>query len=328
MRFRSLLGVGTLLVCATPALALYRIDTFAGRGYGDGGPALAAAVVRPADAVSDAAGNVYFSDRGNQLVRKVDTGGTITTVAGNGSIGSAGDGGPATLANLHDPDGIALDPAEQNLYIVENLGIRLRKVDLTTGIITTVAGTGVDTGSIDGEGGDAADDLGDGGPARLASFNEPIGVAVNAAGDVFVSERSENWPSYTQHRPRIRRIDHATGIIETFAGGLDEGFNGDGLPALQSQLADPIGMQFDGAGNLYFGELGNNRIRKIAVDGDHVVTTDAGRGMFPEPNDSTQVPFDPEPIQATLASLHRPVRVALVPRGCGGPSPPGRPGYL
>src|ERR1051326_5803414 len=179
MRFRSLLGVGTLLVCATPALALYRIDTFAGRGYGDGGPALAAAVVQPADAISDAAGNVYFSDRGNELVRRVDQHGTITTVAGNGSIGSAGDGGPATLANLHDPDGIALDPAEQNLYIVENLGIRLRKVDLTTGIITTVAGTGVDTGSIDGAGGEAADDPGDGGPAPLPSFHRPTRLAAD-----------------------------------------------------------------------------------------------------------------------------------------------------
>ena len=312
----------TALVATVPAAALYRIDTFAGRGYGDGGPAIAAAVIEPSDAVTDAAGNVYFADTGEHLVRRVDAAtGTITTVAGNGAPASAGDGGPATLANLFDPEGVALDATGQTLYIVENLGARVRRVDLASGIITTLAGTGVFTGSIDGEGGDPTDDLGDGGLATAASFNQPVGVTLDADGNVYVSERSESWPDASQHRPRIRRIDHATGIITTFAGGLPEGYNGEGHPALQAQLADPIGLEFDGSGNLYFGELGNSRIRKIAADGAHVITTVAGNGSFPEPNDSTLVPFH-EGGLAVNASLHRPVRVALVPRGCGGPSTP------
>jgi len=312
LRLIALLG-GIVLAVASPAAALYRIDTFAGRGYGDGGPATAAAVVTPADAVTDAAGNVYFSDKGDALVRRVDTSGTITTVAGNGSIGSAGDGGPATLAELHDPDGVALDAAGQTLYIVENGGARVRRVDLASGVISTFAGTGTESTS--------AADIGDGGPATLAQFNQPVGVAVNTAGDVFISERDENHPAGAAHHPRIRVVDHATGIITTYAGGLVEGFNGDGHPALATALADPIGMQFDGAGNLYFGELGNNRVRKIAADGSHVVTTIAGVGMFPEPNDSTLVPFH-EGGPATAASLHRPVRLGLVPRGCGGAGTP------
>src|SRR5204862_7274585 len=89
-------------VIASPGWALYRIDTLAGRGYGDGGPALAASVIAPDDAVTDTAGNVFFSEVGNQLVRRVDANGTIMTVAGNGSPGFAGDGGPAILASLHD----------------------------------------------------------------------------------------------------------------------------------------------------------------------------------------------------------------------------------
>src|SRR5581483_6257840 len=126
----------------------------AGRGYGDGAPALAAAVIMPTDAVTDGAGNVYFTDRGDQKVRRVDPSGTITTVAGTGNPGSRGDGGQATLAELHDPDGVALDASEQHLYIAENLGFRVRRLDLTTGTIVTVAGTGFQLHSIDGEGGD------------------------------------------------------------------------------------------------------------------------------------------------------------------------------
>jgi len=126
----ALVSAVAALVAAVPARALYRIDTFAGRGYGDGGPAIAAAVIEPSDAVTDAAGNVYFADTGEHLVRRVDAAtGTITTVAGNGAPASAGDGGPATLANLFDPEGVALDATGQTLYIVENLGGRVRRVD-------------------------------------------------------------------------------------------------------------------------------------------------------------------------------------------------------
>jgi hypothetical protein len=230
-----------LLAAAAPAGALYRIDTFAGRGYGDGGPAIAAAVKEPTDAATDPAGNVYFTDRGNHLVRRVDAAtGTISTVAGNSAPGFGGDGGPAVLANLFEPDGVGLDAAGQTLYIVENAGSRLRRVDLATGIISSVAGTGVHTGNIDGEGGNPVDDLGDGGPAFNASFNQPVGVAVDAQGNVFVAERSEladRGPAraaHPSHRPRDRRH-------HDLRRRPHEGFNGDGHPALESQLADPIG---------------------------------------------------------------------------------------
>src|SRR5262249_47027575 len=191
-----------------------RIDRLAGRGYGDGGPATAAAVSAPADAAVDADGNVYFSDKGNQLIRRVDAAsGAITTVAGNGSPGFAGDGGPAILANLHDPDGVGLDSSDQHLYVVDNGGSRVRQIDLASGTITTFAGTGVVAGSIDGEGGDPSDDLGNGGPALAATFNQPIGVAVAANGDVYISERDEDHPVGAPHHPRLRRVDHATGLI-------------------------------------------------------------------------------------------------------------------
>jgi sugar lactone lactonase YvrE len=314
MHLRSVVALLAWLALARPAAALYVIDTFAGRGYGDGGPAIAAAVISPADAVTDAVGNVYFSDKGDQLVRRVEAAtGTITTVAGNGSPGSEGDGGLAVLANLHDPVGVALDPGEQQLYVVENLGARVRRVDLTTGIISTFAGTGdVSTG---------ADDIGDDGPATAAHFNQPVGVAVNADGDVFVSERDEDHPdptAFDTHHPRIRRIDHATGTISLYAGNLPEGFNGDGLAAVDTQLSDPITILFDGAGNLWIGELGNHRVRVIAAAAPHVVSTVAGTGSF----DEGPQQFSGDGGPATSAGLDQPAGIAIEPRGCGGSGAP------
>jgi sugar lactone lactonase YvrE len=309
----------SLCTLAVPARALYRIDTFAGEGYGDGGPAIAAAVVSPADAVTDSAGNVYFTDQGDQLVRRVDaTTGTITTVAGNGSPGFSGDGGPAILASLHDPDGVALDPGEQHLYVVDYTGARVRRIDLVTNVITTFAGTGVVAGSIDGEGGNPADDVGNGGPALTATFNQPIGVAVAANGDVYISERDEDHPVGVTHHPRIRRVDHTTGIITMFAGGLPEDpFNGDGKPALETSFADPIGLEFDAGGNLYVGELGNHRVRRIAA-GTTIVSTIAGTGSF----DEGPQPFSGDGGPATAAGLDRPVRFSLWPTVCGGAGGP------
>ncbi|HZP43495.1 MAG TPA: hypothetical protein VFD84_18555, partial [Candidatus Binatia bacterium] len=265
-----------LSATATAARALYRIDAFAGRGVGDGGPALAAVVVEPTDATTDAAGNVYFSDRANHRVRRVDAAtGTITTVAGNGAPADAGDGGPATEASLREPDGVALDAAGTTLWVADSGNRRVRRVDLRTGVITAFAGSGVETHSIDGEGGDPIDDLGDGRVATQATLIQPVGLAVDADGNVYVADRAED-PALGIRAPRIRRIDHASGVITTFAGNGSEGFNGDGHPATASQLADPVGLQFDGAGNLWFGELGNHRVRRIAAAPPHVITTVAG----------------------------------------------------
>jgi sugar lactone lactonase YvrE len=315
MRALPLLATGVVAL-ATPAAALYRLDTFASRGRGDGGPAVAATLIQPTDATTDAAGNVYVTDRRNQVVRRVDAAtGTITTVAGSGSPVSSGDGGPAVFAGLHDPDGIALDPAERALYVVEALGFVVRRVDLASGIITTVAGNGVQTWSIDGEGGDPRDDVGDSRLALEATLGSPAGVAVNAAGDLFIADPGKLDPGEHDH-PRIRRVDHATRVITTFAGTGVEGFSDD-RPAAQALLANPIGLQVDGAGNLYVGELGNHRIRRIAAAPPHVITTVAGRGSFY----TGPAPFSGDGGPARDAGLDRPVRFALVPRGCGGPPP-------
>ena len=313
-----LLLSGLTVFVAAPVAALHRIDTFAGRGYGDGGPAIAAAIIEPADAATDASGNVYLADRGNHLVRRVDAAsGIITTVAGNGSPGHDGDGGPATLAQIIDPTGVALDPAGTSLYIAENVGYRVRKVDLATGIITTVAGSGVKTHTIDREGGDPRDDVGDGRRATLATLSSPSGVAVNAAGDLFIADPGKFTPSTApRDSPRIRRVDHATGIITTFAGTGVEGFS-DNRPAAQAMLANAIGLQFDAAGNLYIGELGNHRVRKISATPPHTITSIAGKNTFYE----GPAAFFGDGGPALQAGLARPVRIALHPQGCGGPAP-------
>ncbi|HJQ83047.1 MAG TPA: hypothetical protein VKA21_03155, partial [Candidatus Binatia bacterium] len=254
-RVLAVLLAAALTMPPSPAGALYRIDTLAGRGFGDGDPAVAASIIEPADALTDSAGNVYVADRGNHIIRRIDAATRrISTVAGNGSPGAEGgegDGGPAVLARLLDPTGIALDPSEMNLFIAENVGYRVRKVDLATGLITTVAGSGVKTHTIDGEGGDPLDDVGDGRLATEATLGSPSGVAVDAAGDLFIADPAKFTPTTAPHdAPRIRRVDHATGVITTFAGTGIEGFS-DNRPAAEALLANPIGMQFDASGNLY-----------------------------------------------------------------------------
>jgi sugar lactone lactonase YvrE len=295
-----------LAVCLTPAHALYRIDTFAGRGYGDGMPAIAAAVnlvgdpPAAVDAVTDPAGNVYLTDRANHRVRRVDAAtGLISSVAGNGSPGGAGDGGPAVLAQLHDPVGLALDAAG-NLYIAERLGQRVRRVDASGGI-STVAGTGTGTGTIDGPGGDARDDLGDGGLATQATLRAPVAVAVDAGGNVYVSDYLNR---------RIRRVDATSRIITTYAGtGSSAGSLGQNVPAADARLGDPAGLQLDAAGHLYYADYGFACVRRIAADGDHPVTTVAGV--------CDQRGFGGDGGAATAATLLLPFRIALVPAGCG-----------
>jgi sugar lactone lactonase YvrE len=309
-------AVATVCVAVSSADALLRIDRFAGRGRGDGGPATAAQVIQPTDAVTDAAGNVYFTDRGHHAVRRVDVAsGTIDTVAGTGSPGSTGDGGPARHARLHDPDGLGLDPAGRFLYVVEALGYRVRRVDLAAGTIMTVAGNGIRTHSLDGPGGDPRDDVGDGRIATEATLGTPVDVAVDAAGNLYVSDPSKLTPG-GHDNPRIRRVDAATRIITTFAGTGVEGFTDD-RPAAEALIANPIGVEFDGAGNLWVGELGNHRVRKIAAAPPHLITTVAGAGSFY----TGPSPFSGDGGPATAAGLDRPVRIALLPRGCGGPPP-------
>ena len=232
------------------------ITTVAGRGTGqssgDGGPATLAELIQPLGVAVDPAGNVYIADEGSNRIRKVNTAGIISTIAGNGKQGFDGDGGPATSASLYEPSGVAVDPAG-NVYIADAGNLRIRKVD-TAGIITTIAGNGKEGFS------------GDGGPATSAELSFPVGVAVDPAGNVYIADEGSN---------RIRKVNTA-GIISTIAGNDTQGFSGDGGPATSASLNKPREVAVDLAGNVYISDAGNFRIRKVNPAG--VISTVAGRG--------------------------------------------------
>ena len=192
-----------------PSLANGQITTFAGTGTpgysGDGGPASAAQLNYPMSVCADASGNVYIPDRFNHRIRKVDAvTGIISTIAGTGTPGYSGDGGPAGTAQLHYPAGISIDLAG-NLYVADLSNYRIRKIDAVTGIITTIAGTGVATYS------------GDGGPATAAALRLPLDMHVDASGNVFIVDHLDH---------RIRKIDAATGTMSTLAGTGSPGYSG------------------------------------------------------------------------------------------------------
>lgn len=275
------------------------ITTVAGNGTagynGDGIAATAAMLNRPVGLAIDHQGNIYFSDAVNNRVRKIDTAGIITTIAGNGSAVYNGDNIPADSAAISEPHFLALDDTG-NLYIAEHAGARIRKVN-SLGVITTVAGTG-ETGYT-GDGGPAtaakiagpygivldsgniifsnsladvvrkidasgiittiagyhyATTLGDGGPADSARLDGPVGVKLDAGGNLYIADANQN---------RVRRVDKYTHIITTIAGKDTFGFSGDGGLAINAKLFAPTGLAFDTSGNIYIAVLDNQRIRFI-----------------------------------------------------------------
>ena len=222
------------------------ISTIAGtgeRGYsGDGGPATQAELRYPSELAVDGAGNLYIADVRDHRIRRVDAfTGTISTIAGTGEWGYSGDGGPATQAQLSEPDGVAVD-AVGNVYITGYWNHRVRKVDAVTGTISTIAGTGGWGYS------------GDGGPATQAELRYPSAVTVDGAGNLYIADEGNH---------RIRKVDAATGTISTIAGTGEWGYGGDGGPATQAQLRYPSAVTVDGIGNLYIADSGNHRIRKV-----------------------------------------------------------------
>jgi uncharacterized protein (TIGR03437 family) len=291
----------------------FTISTIAGNGTagysGDGGPALNAELNNPHGIAVDAAGNLYIADKLNSRVRKVAPDGTMTTFAGTGVAGSAGDGGPAASALLTTPERVSLD-ATGNLYIADIGAYCVRKVDLH-GVITTVAGSGQQ--GFCGSGGpaiaacmhgpedvvpDAAGNLfiadfdvvwkvdtkgiitvvagnavqgysGDGGPATSASMNAVQGVAVNANGDLFIAD---------QGNFRIRKV--SGGIITTIAGTGTSGFSGDGGPATSAQVSLLGNLRLDNAGDLYFADNSNCRVRVLLTNGTIVTATGDGTPGF------------------------------------------------
>lgn len=227
------------------------ISTVAGTGVGgfsgDGGYAINAQLSNPQSLAIDAVGNLYIVDVGNNRIRKMDTAGIISTVAGNGTVGWYGDGGLAIDAQLSSPQSVTLDPAG-NIFIADSANHKIRKVD-TGGIISTVAGDGNIGFS------------GDGGPALSARLASPRSVWADEAGNLFIGDYNND---------RIRKIDSA-GLITTIAGTGQLGYGGDGGQAILALLYYPLDITVDADGNLYFADIGNNRIRKIL--GPSAVTT-------------------------------------------------------
>ena len=255
------------------------VTTAAGNGTlswsGDGGAATAAQLGNPYAVTFDPSGNEYIADNQDNVIRKVDLDGNITTVAGNGIAGFAGDGGAATSAELRDPRGLAADQAG-DIYISDTGNQRIRELR-TDGTITTVAGNG------------SAGFSGDLGPATTAQINYPRGLAVDAAGNLYIADTANH---------RVRKFT-VGGSISTFAGNGTAGFSGDLGPAASAQLNLPRGLAFDSAGHLFISDSGNNRVREV-ISG--TMTTVAGNGL-------AGVIGDGGP--ATSAELNHPFGVGL-----------------
>lgn len=324
------------------------ITSFAGTGEkgfaGDGGPAEKAKLDQPFDVAFDKAGHLYFSDTFNHRIRRVDAKtGTITTVAGSGKKGFAGDGGKATDASLNEPYGVELD-ADGNLFIVDRLNFCVRRVDATTGVIATVAGTGGKSGF-----------GGDGGKATEALMVEPNGICLDGKGKLYIADvaghrvrvvnlkagtidtlagngkgatagdggllkdATLNGPRAVAMLPNgsllvverngntVRRIDLKAGTIDRFAGTGQKGYTGDGGKALDATFDGPKEIDVDKDGNVYVVDTENEAIRRIDAK-TGVVTTVAGKGR-------TKTPGLGDGGAATDATLGRPHGVAVGPDG-------------
>ena len=246
---------------------------------GDGGPAANARIQYPLGIAFDGKGNLYIADTDNKRIRKIDTSGNISTVAGTGAGGNNGDGGPAVSASLAFPADVAIDAAG-NLFIADSGISAIRKVT-PSGTITTLAGNSAiwpPTYSGDGE------------QATAASLDHPFGLAFDPAGNLHFSD---------QNNRRVRRIT-SSGIISTVAGNGVANFSGDDGPAVQAAMDFPTDVEVDSLGNLYIADAMNHRVRKVTPAG--TITTIAGTGV---------AGFSGDGGAAVSAQLHTPVSVAI-----------------
>lgn len=368
---------------------------------GDGYPALAAVLEGPAHAIRDAAGNVYIADSGDNRVRRITTNGIIETIAGTGQAGFSGDGGPATQAQMKQPNRLAFD-AQGQLLVLETNNRRIRRINLSdgrittiagnggssssgdggqavnasfvfplgmavdsagriyiadasarrirvigqNGIISTLAGSGIATGSIDGPGGNPADNLGDNGAATSATFIAPSDVAVDGTGNVFITDMNAHL---------VRKVD-TNGIIRTIAGtgigtgridgpgGNPDDDLGDGGNATLASVNTPIGVDVAGNGDVYIADQANRRVRLIrngtisTIGGNGVVTWSID-GESGNPTDDlgdgaavagatfmslTSIFVDPQ--GNALVTDSQSTRVRSI-AGSGGPPPAATPSY-
>lgn len=293
----------------------------------------------PSAIVFDTTGNLYLAETANHVIRKVDTSGVLTTIAGSGNQGFSGDNGPATAALLDSPQGLALDTAN-NLYIADTHNHRIRKLNLATNVVVTIAGTGVPGFS------------GDNAPATAANLDLPTALALDLAGDLYLADtanhRIRRIDAHTgiistiagngiqgfsgdngaataasidsptgiaatsstlfladTHNHRIRTVNLPTGIITTLAGKGGLGFSGDNAPASTATLALPHGLTVDASGNLYLSDTANNRIRRIDAS-TGAISTIAGSGAQS---------FSGDGGPAIAAALDTPRAVSLAPTG-------------
>lgn len=322
-------------IITTIAGATTGCGTFCTGGYaGDNGPATSALLDGPSSVSASSDGSIYIADSNNSRIRRIGPTGTITTVAGTGSFGFKGDGGPATAAELGYPSSVFVAPSG-TLYVGDTYNNRIRSVS-TTGTITTIAGSGSPGYS------------GDGLRATSALLGNPSGMVVDSAGNLYVAEEANHrirkitpaglittvagtgdsgyrasdegarattaWLNRPEDvdldaagnlyiadtdNHRIRKVDPA-GIITTVAGTTTNGYNGDGIAATSAQLSYPKGITHDPAGNLYIADWLNERIRR--VDSSGIITTVAGTGTAGGTGDGNL---------ATLARLSSPLGLAF-----------------
>ncbi|MBB5058068.1 sugar lactone lactonase YvrE [Granulicella aggregans] len=225
------------------------LKTIAGNGKygfsGQDGPAASATLGDLEALALDSAGNIYFSDIGNEVVWRISAStGTISVVAGSGTPGRNGDGGAATSAQLYYPQGLAINAAG-DLFIADSFNNVVRKVSATTGIITTVAGSGTFS---------YPPLIGDGGPATMAQLSEPLSLALDGAGNLYITDFSAN---------RVRMVAAATGIITTVAGTGDNIDKGDGGLATNASIQYPTALTIDKTGNLFFASAQGGSIRRV-----------------------------------------------------------------
>ncbi len=246
---------------------------------GDGGQALSARLYNASDAVLDAGGNLIVADQQNNRIRQVSPSGSITTIAGNGTHNIYAPGIPATASPMDWPSGLAID-ASNLIYFAELHGNRVARIT-SAGLLATVAGTG-----FPGFNGDRI-------PATTAQLKKPAGIAVDAAGNIYIADTGNH---------RIRKVTAKDGLIQTLAGTGNPGYSGDGGPATAASLDTPMDVKVDSRGNVYIADTANHRVRRIDTQG--IITTVAGTGA-PDRG--------PDLVDARTSALNFPSAIAIDP---------------